>query len=130
MQFTLLISTIVALLTAFTSAQPVARNALDVWSPTVLSPTSTTVWTQGQQYNVTWDTSDAPSQISNGASVRLGVQHTLTDTVLADGFDLRQGWVTVTAPVVPSGSEYTIILFGDSGNESEEFSIIAAYLHL
>ncbi|THV03964.1 hypothetical protein K435DRAFT_774613, partial [Dendrothele bispora CBS 962.96] len=43
--------------------------------------------------------------------------------VLAEGFDLRAGFVTVVVPNVPAGDDYTITLFGDSGNISDEFSI-------
>jgi hypothetical protein len=41
---------------------------------------------------------------------------------LASGFDPRKGSVTVTVPSVPSGT-YSIILFGDSGNISKDFTI-------
>ncbi|KIK62842.1 hypothetical protein GYMLUDRAFT_58091 [Collybiopsis luxurians FD-317 M1] len=134
MQFTLSIaSALVAALAA--SASPVslkpavaaARAMLDVWAPTIISPDASTVWTQGKQYNVTWDTSDAPANISNGASVVLGNNTQLTDRVLAQGFDLRQGWVTVTCPsdIFPTNT-YSIILFGDSGDQSKQFSIVSA----
>jgi len=128
MQFTFLSFATVFAVAASTSAKPVVpREILDVWAPTIISPNSTTVWTLGQQYNVTWNTSNAPSEISNGAAVVLGENGTLTDDVLAEGFDLRQGWVTVTVPTnLTAGPNYSIILFGDSGDESEPFSIIDA----
>ncbi|KAJ3776767.1 hypothetical protein EV361DRAFT_116499 [Lentinula raphanica] len=129
MQFTLLASALAAFAASAVSASPVsnaARMILDVWAPTIISPNASTVWTEGQQYNVTWDTSNAPVNISNGASVRLGEDGQLTETTLASGFDLRQGWVTITCPsdVIP-GNNYSIILFGDSGDQSEQFSIIS-----
>jgi hypothetical protein len=127
MQFTLLTSAFMAVLAASASAKPitVAREMLDVWAPTITSPDASTVWIEGHQYNVTWDTSNAPAQISNGASVRLGEHGNLTSTVLASGFDLRTGWVTVTCPSnLTSGNFYSIILFGDSGDQSPQFSIV------
>lgn len=45
----------------------------DVFDPTIISPNAQTTWTVGQQVNVTWDTSDAPEQISNGSLVTLDV---------------------------------------------------------
>jgi hypothetical protein len=128
MQFTLLSSTFVAILAAVSSvsATPVAREILDVWAPTIISPNASTIWTKGQQYNVTWSTSNAPVNISNGAAVEMGHDGTiLTDQVLAKGFDLRQGWVTVTCPSdLPAGANYSIILFGDSGDQSQQFSLV------
>ncbi|KAJ3849702.1 hypothetical protein EV368DRAFT_46805 [Lentinula lateritia] len=127
MQFTLLASSLIALTVSAVSASPVsngARMILDVWSPTIISPNASTVWTEGQQYNVTWDTSNAPVNISNGASVRLGQDGVLTNTTLASDFDLRQGWVSVTCPSdVAPGDDYSVILFGDSGNQSPQFTI-------
>ncbi|KAJ3745049.1 hypothetical protein DFH05DRAFT_1492056 [Lentinula detonsa] len=127
MQFTLLASALMALAASAVSASPVsneARMILDVWAPTIISPNASTVWTEGQQYNVTWDTSNAPVNISNGASVVLGKDGKLTNTTLVSGFDLRQGWVTVTCPsdVIPE-DDYSIVLFGDSGDQSEQFTI-------
>ncbi|KAJ4478461.1 hypothetical protein J3R30DRAFT_3280593 [Lentinula aciculospora] len=127
MQFTLIATALMAFAASAVSASPVsneARMILDVWAPKIISPNATTVWAEGQQYNVTWDTSDAPVNISNGAAVRLGKDKVLTNTTLASGFDLRQGWVTITCPsdVIP-GDDYSIILFGDSGDQSEQFTI-------
>lgn len=59
-------------LAAFTSsvlAAPIAKR--DVFDPTILSPNADTVWVVGTQVNVTWDTSDAPEDISNGSLVTL-----------------------------------------------------------
>jgi hypothetical protein len=43
--------------------------------------------------------------------------------VLADAFDPRKGHVEVTVPWVREGN-YTLVLFGDSGNYSPVFSIL------
>jgi hypothetical protein len=132
MQFTLFTSAVqlVAILATSVSAVPVIASSgqiLDVWVPRIITPNASTIWTEGQQYNVTWDTSDAPANISNGAAVVFGENNTLTDKVLASGFDLRQGWINVTCPDdVTPGDNYTVILFGDSGDESKPFKIVAA----
>ena len=61
MQFTLSIaSALVAALAVSASpvslkpAVAVARAMLDVWAPTIIPPDASTVWAQGEQYNVTW----------------------------------------------------------------------------
>ncbi|KAI4522809.1 hypothetical protein K523DRAFT_280243, partial [Schizophyllum commune Tattone D] len=125
MQFALFSSVVLSALAAV-SAVPINAadgNSLVVWSPKITSPTADTTWTAGQQYNVTWSTDDAPEDISNGGSVVLGQKETLlNDQKLADGVDLRAGFVTVTAPDVKTG-KYFVDLFGDSGNWSPEFKI-------
>ncbi|KAL1744331.1 hypothetical protein HDZ31DRAFT_38916 [Schizophyllum fasciatum] len=103
---------------------PIARAALDVWVPHILTPNADTVWTIGEKANVTWDTSDAPERISNGAAVQLRKEAPIG--WLAEGFDLRAGFVEVTVPEVEPDSDYSITLFGDSGNISDEFTIKAA----
>ncbi|KAF9484635.1 hypothetical protein BDN70DRAFT_872148 [Pholiota conissans] len=105
------------------SASPlslVAKSALDVFVPRIIKPDASTVWVIGQQATVVWDTSDAPESISNGASVYL---HNF-GTVAKD-FDLRAGNVTFLVPYVLPGSYY-ITLFGDSGNYSPVFTIVAS----
>ncbi|KAK7047793.1 hypothetical protein VNI00_006121 [Paramarasmius palmivorus] len=130
MQFTLgLISAFVAAV----SATPVfvkktEMGTLDVWSPRIISPDANTVWTVGSTVNVTWDTSDAPVLISNGAAVTLNKDRSIaSEGFLApfNSFDLRAGFVEVTIPVVPAGDDYSITLFGDSGNTSPDFKIVA-----
>ncbi|KAI4525589.1 hypothetical protein K525DRAFT_261036 [Schizophyllum commune Loenen D] len=123
-------SLVAASLALVASASPVeqsARDALggraadDVWSPHILTPNAGTVWVIGQSVNVTWDTSDAPPVISNGASVVLRKE--VLPLTLIDDFDLRAGFVTVTVPNVAPANDYSIVLFGDSGNDSEDFTI-------
>ncbi|KAK7455111.1 hypothetical protein VKT23_010982 [Stygiomarasmius scandens] len=112
---------------AISSPINIKRDALDVWSPTITSPTTSTVWEIGTQVKVTWDTSDAPASISNGASVVLLVHDRPADVPkLAEGFNLRAGSVEVTVPDVTPGSDYSIQLFGDSGNVSDKFTIKAS----
>ncbi|KAG7092954.1 hypothetical protein E1B28_009256 [Marasmius oreades] len=104
------------------------RKTLDVWSPKITSPTAGTVWVTGSTVNVTWDTSDAPKQISNGAAVMLRddsgpVPPENPYLKESRSFDLRDGWVTVEVPNVPPADNYVLVLFGDSGNWSEQFEI-------
>lgn len=53
------------------SANPIKRAALDIFDPTVLTPNAQEGWVIGTQANVTWDTSNAPKDISNGSLVAL-----------------------------------------------------------
>ncbi|KAF9469379.1 hypothetical protein BDZ94DRAFT_1133825, partial [Collybia nuda] len=108
--------------TTLVSSTPVVPRAgagvLDVFVPPILEPTASTVWKIGQTVTVTWDTSNAPENISNGSGVILKG----TFDYLAKDFDLRAGSVDLVVPVVTPG-KYQIILLGDSGNVSPEFTI-------
>ena len=56
------------------------------------------------------DTSDAPKQISNSGKIVLeGGPGNIKDVVLAQGFDLRQGFFEITVPFVLLGPDYHII---------------------
>ncbi|KIP03163.1 hypothetical protein PHLGIDRAFT_78018 [Phlebiopsis gigantea 11061_1 CR5-6] len=94
----------------------------DVYTPPVLYPHSGTVWYSGQKHNVTWDNSNPPKSISNGAFILLRSGTYETPVVLAHDFNLRSGRVEVTVPDVITGT-FSIVLFGDSGNWSEDFTI-------
>ncbi|GJE98814.1 hypothetical protein PsYK624_150510 [Phanerochaete sordida] len=123
MLFTQLISaaTLAALAqTGLTSATPVESR--DVYSPPVLYPHTGTVWYSGQRHNVTWDNSNPPKSISNRAFILLRWGNLGTPVVLAHDFDLRAGRVEVTVPDVITGN-FSVVLFGDSGNWSEDFVI-------
>ncbi|GJE91589.1 hypothetical protein PsYK624_077390 [Phanerochaete sordida] len=102
----------------------------DVWSPKITSPTGKTVWIAGTNVTVTWDTSNQPADITNPVGkVLLGHvedgtdEHLDVDHPLADGFDIRAGKVQVTVPNVSPGSDYIIVVMGDSGNKSPTFTI-------
>ncbi|KZV73997.1 hypothetical protein PENSPDRAFT_602070 [Peniophora sp. CONT] len=101
-----------------------SAGALDVFVPKITSPTASTIWKSDAVETVTWDTSNAPAHISNGGLVVLNDDGLPMDT-LAEGFDLRAGSVAVTVPTGLEGFNYTITLFGDSGNVSPAFHIIA-----
>ncbi|TFK93068.1 hypothetical protein K466DRAFT_594664 [Polyporus arcularius HHB13444] len=115
-------------LLAVVSALPLAVR--DVFVPPVKSPKAGDVWVVGSKQNVTWDISKAPEHITNpkGTIVlskngRLDINHPL-----ASNFSILDGHHEVTVPPVDAGDDYTIVLFGDSGNDSEEFTIASAIL--
>ncbi|KAG7092967.1 hypothetical protein E1B28_009268 [Marasmius oreades] len=135
MQFKLSLSSVLAIIAATAVAVNAApavkgRNVLDVWSPRIISPDATTVWLSGSTVNVTWDTSDAPVLISNAAAITLNKD----DRIASEGFlkefgsfSLLDGSAEVTVPAtVKPGKNYSITLFGDSGNSSPHFQITAA----
>ncbi|KAF9474153.1 hypothetical protein BDN70DRAFT_885151 [Pholiota conissans] len=100
------------------------RAALDVFSPPVTTPTAGTVWTVGSTQEVTWDTSNAPVHITNGlGQIMLAKGGKITPVILASKFDILQGSISVVVPWVQNGTNYEIILFGDSGNISQDFTI-------
>ncbi|TFK52278.1 hypothetical protein OE88DRAFT_1657453 [Heliocybe sulcata] len=113
----------------FVCAAPLA--ARDVWDPPVTSPTSGTVWNVGETQTVTWDTSSPPSEVTSySGQLVLGYmdpnsagEHLNLDSPLASGFNLTDGKVSFTVPDVPTRSTYIVVLFGDSGNASPEFTI-------
>ncbi|KAI0720567.1 hypothetical protein C8T65DRAFT_735896 [Cerioporus squamosus] len=115
-------------LLAVVSALPLAVR--DVFVPPVKSPKAGDVWAVGSKQNVTWDTSDAPEHITNNKGTivlakagRMDINHPL-----ASNFSILDGWYEITVPSVPAGTDYAIVLFGDSGNDSGEFTIAPAML--
>ncbi|KAI0086234.1 hypothetical protein BDY19DRAFT_862356, partial [Irpex rosettiformis] len=96
----------------------------DVWTPRVLYPHSGTVWYSGQRHNVTWDLSSQPGEITDTIGfllLRVGTSE--TPVIVGYNFPLVNGRVEITVPDVLSGDDYSLVLFGDSGNWSEEFTI-------
>ncbi|KAL0571365.1 hypothetical protein V5O48_010603 [Marasmius crinis-equi] len=100
------------------------------WNPPILSPNETTVWRIGDLVNVTWDLSEIPQDLTEfTGTIQLNNEKgPLADIgFLSEGFDLRVGFAEVDVPWydVPPGKNYSITLFGDSGNRSPQFEIIA-----
>ncbi|KAK0487538.1 hypothetical protein IW261DRAFT_1290716, partial [Armillaria novae-zelandiae] len=103
----------------------------DVISPPITSPTAGAVWTVGQTITVTWNTTVIPpaSQVTNPiGKIVLGHQANNSlnldlDHPLASNFQLTDGQVDITVPDVEPRDDYIIVLFGDSGNTSPEFTI-------
>ncbi|ETW80136.1 hypothetical protein HETIRDRAFT_322710 [Heterobasidion irregulare TC 32-1] len=101
-----------------------AAAPLDVYVPPVLDPHEGTVWTIGNEYNVTWDASSPPPQITNRIGRVLLRKGPLSlNITLASGFDILDGTVPITVPDVEPGDDYAVVLFGDSGNFSPGFTI-------
>ncbi|GJE96383.1 hypothetical protein PsYK624_125790 [Phanerochaete sordida] len=105
------------------SAAP-TNSARDVWDPKVTFPTSGSVLQSGQTYTVTWDLSEKPAEVTNPIGhITLNFANIGTPVILAKGFQLTDGHADITIPDVYTQSDYSITLFGDSGNWSEEFEI-------
>ncbi|KAH8099654.1 hypothetical protein BXZ70DRAFT_942748 [Cristinia sonorae] len=111
----------------FVSAAPLNAELFskkDVFVPTILEPTASTVWKTGEVRNITWDTSNAPAQITNRLGlVLLRFGDITAPLILAKGFDILDGTVSVTVPRVEKRTDWSIVLFGDSGNFSPQFEI-------
>ncbi|KAK0184937.1 hypothetical protein F5146DRAFT_1114126 [Armillaria mellea] len=126
MNFTSLLFALVSLFTVV-FAMPVNLDKRDVFVPPILYPHSGTVWTINQRHNVTWDTSNAPVNITNSRGIiMLRKDNRATPLILAEGFDIRLGRFEITVPWVVQGDDYSLVLFGDSGNWSENFTITGA----
>ncbi|KAJ7625384.1 hypothetical protein DFH06DRAFT_1229386 [Mycena polygramma] len=96
-----------------------------VFDPPIISPSANTVWKAGQVETVTWNASGIPA--GSTGQIVLGFltsdSENLSNTSLASGFDLTDGKVDITVPSVVTRTNYIIVLFGDSGNRSPEFTI-------
>jgi len=107
------------------------RAQLDVYDPTITSPNKSTTWCIGGTETVTWKTDDAPALISNRASISLRGPFASTNdsptslwVQLAKDFDLRSGSQEVVIPSNTKAGQYEIVLFGDSGNNSDLYLIM------
>ncbi|KAJ7162709.1 hypothetical protein C8R43DRAFT_1062988 [Mycena crocata] len=109
-----------------TKATPVGPTPLDVFVPPITFPTAGTVWVSKTQQNVTWDASGAPENISNESMLLLRQGDITAPFILAKDFDLRAGSLEITVPWVLTATDYSLVLFGDSGNFSPEFTIQTA----
>ncbi|KAI0658746.1 hypothetical protein C8Q70DRAFT_989867 [Cubamyces menziesii] len=116
----------VASLSMFTAALPAAEmEKRAVFTPPVTYPHAGTVWYVGQTHNVTWDTADAPANITDrfGGRIQLREGDTTFPIILADDFDVLLGRIEVVVPWVLPGDDYSLVFFGDSGDFSAEFTI-------
>ncbi|KIY66619.1 hypothetical protein CYLTODRAFT_423273 [Cylindrobasidium torrendii FP15055 ss-10] len=108
----------------FVNAIPVGLVGRDVYVPPVTSPAADTVWTVNSTATITWDTSSPPEQITNKVGrVFLRKGDRTLPLLLADGFDILDGSVDITVPWVLESGDYQVVLFGDSGNFSPNFTI-------
>ncbi|KAI0273486.1 hypothetical protein BC834DRAFT_816913 [Gloeopeniophorella convolvens] len=125
MQFT---TTLTSLFFVFAVAlmsvvQAVPLLQRDVYVPPITYPHEGTVWKVGDHHNVTWDNTNPPKQITNPVGrILLRKGDLTTSTVLASNFSILLGRIEVEVPEVTPG-DYTLVLFGDSGNFSPVFKI-------
>ncbi|ORZ09621.1 hypothetical protein BCR42DRAFT_423798 [Absidia repens] len=99
------------------------------------SPSSGTKWRAGDKRTVTWDTNVEGGPIPDDykGTIKLGYldpkdgpsEHLKWE--LASEFDLNKGSQVVTLPNdLETKRTYIIVLMGDSGNASPQFTITAA----
>ncbi|KAF8064250.1 hypothetical protein FPV67DRAFT_1629323 [Lyophyllum atratum] len=123
MQFTMLRALATLFLVsvfALTHAAPSSLlSSRDVYVPPVTYPHTGTVWKVRQRQNVTWDTSNAPVNITNQIGLIFLRKGNITaPLILAENFEIRLGRVEVTVPLVPEGNDYFVVLLGESGSLS------------
>jgi len=105
-----------------------------VYDPHITDPAQGTAWKAGDDETVKWDTSSLPSSYDGTGTLLLGYidpsspgEHLMIDSPLATGFLLTDGSKTITLPSnLTTKSTYIVVLMGDSGNASPEFTINAA----
>ncbi|KAI6030919.1 hypothetical protein F5J12DRAFT_955231 [Pisolithus orientalis] len=116
----------------FARAAPVTTQPVEllVFSPTITSPTAGIVWITNTKANVTWLTSNIPAEKQNTTGLLLlGYEANNSENLdiyhpLASQFPLAQGWVEFTVPSnLTYKNNYIVVLFGDSGNASPQFTI-------
>ncbi|KAI5121408.1 hypothetical protein M0805_003180 [Coniferiporia weirii] len=100
-----------------------------VYNPMITYPVAGTVWNAGEVHTVTWDTSAIPAGQNNATgTILLGHIENNSENLniaqpLATGFKIMSGATNITVPLVTDGDDYIVVLFGDSGNASKEFTI-------
>lgn len=108
MIFFFLLAFVCSLVVALPVVSPVQR---DVWVPPITYPTNTTVWAVGGTYNVTWNTSTKPSEVTNPTGeVYLRYGGATQDYPIAQGFPLTAGTVNVTIPLDTSPNADWVIV--------------------
>ncbi|GJE96876.1 hypothetical protein PsYK624_130840 [Phanerochaete sordida] len=123
MKFTAALATLAV--GALSQLAPAAHEARDVWTPQMTYPASGTVWESGKTYTVRWETKDAPVNITGADSgfITLRSGDYETPVILAYDIHLRDGHASVKAPDVFTADDYSLVLFGDSGNWGPQFTI-------
>ncbi|CAO3681228.1 unnamed protein product [Umbelopsis ramanniana] len=103
-----------------------------VYTPKVTSPNSTSVWQAGRRYAVTWDVNSAGVPIPDDEQAMLYLGYIENNDQynehlfwkLASGFKLNTGHQEVVIPRdVKTRNSYIMVLIGDSGNASPQFTI-------
>ncbi|KAH8555295.1 hypothetical protein BGW37DRAFT_132277 [Umbelopsis sp. PMI_123] len=105
-----------------------------VYSPKITKPDGSTKWRAGGTFTVTWDPNSAGAPIPNDYTGTIMLGYLLNGDkynehlqwTLAEGFKLNSGSQQVTLPSdLETRTSYIIVLFGDSGNASPQFTIKA-----
>lgn len=120
-----------AFLLAFATAAPIHPVELLAWSPTILCPTQFTIWPRGSMQTVTWAIDNVPEEKLNSTGLLLlGYMENNSENLdikhpLAVNFPIINGEVTFIVPENATvRGDAIVVLFGDSGNASPEFTII------
>uniref|UniRef100_D8PXI5 Fibronectin type-III domain-containing protein n=1 Tax=Schizophyllum commune (strain H4-8 / FGSC 9210) TaxID=578458 RepID=D8PXI5_SCHCM len=121
-----MLATLFSLVLALFSLTSVCLAApAEVYVPPITYPHAKTVWKVGEYHNVTWDASSPPERITNKVGYiylrhagKIDLGHPL-----AENFDILKGHQVVKVPSVAPGSDYQLVLMGDSGNWSPKFKI-------
>lgn len=105
-------------------------NLRDVVDPPITSPTAGAVWHVGEKQLVTWSTNGLPSNVTNPVGMLVlgymynNSENLMLNSPLATNINYTVGQVLITVPNVETREDYIVVLFGDSGNASPEFTII------
>lgn len=105
-------------------------NLRDVVDPPITSPTAGTVWHVGEKQLVTWSTDGLSSNVTNPVGMLVlgymynNSENLMLNSPLATNINYTDGQVLITVPNVETREDYIVVLFGDSGNASPEFTII------
>jgi hypothetical protein len=125
--FTNLLFTIISLVSL---AFSLPLNLRDVVDPPITSPTAGTVWQVGEKQLVTWSTNGLSSNVTNPVGMLVlgymynNSENLMLNSPLATNINYTVGQVLITVPNVETREDYIVVLFGDSGNASPEFTII------
>lgn len=118
----------IASLASLTLSLPL--NLRDVVDPPITSPTAGTAWHVGEKQLVTWSTVGLSSNVTNPAGMLVlgymynNSENLMLNSPLATNINYADGQVLITVPNVETREDYIVVLFGDSGNASPEFTII------
>jgi len=131
--FVSFVSTVLFASLSLASPAPAKISEDIVFDPMITSPKAGDIWFAYSHQTVTWDTSAIPAEEANATGILvLGYEQDDSenldvDNPLAQDFPLMAGAVNITVPNVVFREDYIVVLFGDSGNASPEFTIIGGW---
>ncbi|KIM56802.1 hypothetical protein SCLCIDRAFT_1220079 [Scleroderma citrinum Foug A] len=114
----------------FARAAPVQPVENIVFRPMITYPTAGITWAACSTQKATWETDNLPDELKNATGLLL-LGHQTADSEnldiynpLASQFPLNAGFVEFMVPCNATAmSDYIVVLFGDSGNASPQFTI-------